>query len=100
MSVDTSWQPGFHVEAIAGDRRYHYVPFYELSQEDQRRARRAYPHKSGGKYAFVDEHYLYPVRKNGKLGHANRELAIPYALIQNDGYMESLGYVERPGWHR
>lgn len=96
MAVDRSWHPEFHQTAIAGDARYRYVPFHDLSPEDQRRARGRYPHKAEGRYGFVDEHYLYPVRTSGQLASARRELAIPYALINDDGFMAGLGYEKRP----
>lgn len=95
--VDIAWQPEFRTTAIAGDRRYHYVPFHELSSDDQNRARRMYPHRSGGVYVFVPEHYLYPVTKTGMLSPARRELAIPYALINDKKYMASIGYSARRG---
>lgn len=100
MSVDTHWQPDFLSEAIGGDRRYHYVPFFELSMSDQAQARRSYPYKRnvGAKYDFVDEHYLYPVRKNGRLARGRRYLAIPYNLISDPRYMEELGYEVNAGW--
>lgn len=97
MSANKTWRSEFHQEAIAGDSRYAYVPFHSLSDRDQRRARGQYPNRSvGALYDFVDEHYLYPVKRDGSLASARRELAIPYALIRDPSYMANLGYVKRP----
>ena len=83
----------------AGDRRYRYVPFDQLSSSDQDLARRMYVYKhGGGKYSFKDEHYFYPVKSSGKLAHARRVLAIPIKKINNDAYMASLGYEIHPDW--
>jgi hypothetical protein len=80
--------------------RYKYVPFHQLSPEMQRQARAAYPHKSvGAMYDFADEHYYYPLTKDGRLPHrAPRHLAIPHNLILDPAYMASLGYTMNPGW--
>lgn len=83
---------------VLGDRRFGYVAFHELSKENQAIARRAYPHKSvGEKYDFIDEHYYYPVKRDGELGNGQRVLAIPYKLIQDDKYMAKLGYKVNDG---
>jgi len=52
-----------------GDRRYSYVPFARLSQDDQRRVRGAYVHKVAH---LPDEEYLYPVDKSGRSVSARR----------------------------
>jgi hypothetical protein len=95
---NADWDPGFHTEGFAGDQRYRYVPFHKLSQRDQSVARRAYPHSGGGKYDFRAEHYLYPVKKNGSLAHARRQLAIPRAMIDDDAKMKALGYEITSHW--
>lgn len=96
------WDSKFHnakTAAMLGDRRYRYVPFHELPRSEQSHARRAYPYKNvGAKYAFVDEHYYYPVKKDGTLASGQRVLAIPYKLLTNDKYMASLGYEVSEGW--
>jgi len=98
-----TWHPSFFKEAlggaIGGDRRYKYVPFHALNRQAQARARSLYPNKrTSAKYDFRDEHYLYPVKKDGSLAFANRSLAIPRAQINDDQFMASLGYVKNPGW--
>lgn len=99
-----NWHPAFHTEAIVTDNRFKgsYVPFFKLSPRDQETARRAYPHKSvGGKYDFIDDHYLYPIdKKTGNLhsGRQRRELAIPYAKLMDDEFMASLGYTVNRAW--
>ena len=84
--------------------RYRYLPFHELTPEVQKQARRRYVHKSvGGMYDFADEHYYYPVTKDGRLPAtrgSNRYLAIPLKSIQDAAYMASLGYKMNPGWPR
>jgi hypothetical protein len=84
--------------------RYRYVAFHELTPELQRQARRRYPHKSvGGMYDFADEHFYYPITKDGRLPAtrgADRSLAIPLKSIQDAAYMASLGYRMNPGWPR
>jgi len=97
------WDNKFHSPRDAktfGDRRVSaYAPFHELTPSDQRTARRAYPHKSvGAKYDFIDEHYYYPVNKQGALINGRRVLAIPYKQIQDETYMESLGFKVSPKW--
>ena len=83
-----------------GDRRFNYVPFHELSRQDQEKARRMYVYKGvGAKYPFIDEHYYYPVTIEGVLANARRTLAIPYRLIKDERYMASLGYEVNPDWH-
>jgi hypothetical protein len=70
------------------------VPFHQLSTVAQILVRARYPHKGGGAYAFVDEHYFYPVRKNGQLGRACRVLAIPRAMMDDAATMTALGYTQ------
>ncbi len=94
-----TWDSGFTDTAVAGDRRYQYVPFHKLTPVGQNQARGQYPHKSvGAAYDFLDEHYLYPVKQDGSLASARRNLAIPLAKIKNRQYMEGLGYTLNPGW--
>jgi hypothetical protein len=87
---------------MMGDRRvFDYVPFHQLSPKDQDTAVRAYVYKSvGGKYDFRDEHYYYPIDRQGDLAmiRARRVLAIPKAKIDDDEYMKSLGYEVNPNW--
>ena len=92
------WDSAFLPPPSGG--RFRYVPFHQLSQRDQQLARSAYPHKGGGMYEFADEHYYYPVTRDGRMPHtrAHRQLAIPNALIHDDRYMASLGYRKNPGW--
>ena len=92
------WDPSFHTDGFAGDRRYRYVPFHHLSQRGQEQARRQYPYGGEGKYHFRTEHYLYPVKKDGSLAHARRQLAIPLAVINDDVKMKALGYEITPHW--
>ena len=88
MSVNTQWQPWFLEIQCSGDMRFQYVPFHKLSLEDQAKARAAYPYKTcGGKYNFIDEHYLYPVKKNGRLAKASRSLANTQFKICDDNAM-------------
>lgn len=82
-----------------------YAPFASLSHRDQQQAVAMYPHKAGdygAKYPFIDEHYYYPVDASGALyrggRRAQRVLAIPYKLIQDEEYMKSLGYEISPKW--
>lgn len=76
-----------------GDRRAEYTAFYDLSPQDQAKARHQWPNKSvGAKYDFIDEHYYYPVNMAGQLSNGRRVLAIPYKMIENEQYMASLGY--------
>jgi hypothetical protein len=99
IAASHDWDSSFLKNSIAGDRRYKYVPFHELSQQDQEQAKRQYPNKStGAKYDFRDEHYFYPVDKKGKLASARRELAIPYEKIKNNEYMKKIGYTANPAW--
>lgn len=96
-----NWHPTFHTIAVAGNQRYEYVPFHRLTSNDQQTARAAYVYKSvGGKYDFIDEHFVYPVTKDGRLarGRAHRELAIPYDKLQDDAFMASLGYTINRAW--
>lgn len=86
---------------IFGDQRFNYVPFNKLNPKDQDTAIRAYVYKStGGKYDFRDEHYYYPVDRQGNLvkARAQRVLAIPRAKLDDDEYMKSLGYEVNPDW--
>ena len=85
-----------------GDRRYKYVPFHELNPKAQQEARRAYPYKSNPsqKYDFRDEHYYYPVDKEGNLAKARRTLAIPHKMILDENYMKSLGYQTSSLWNK
>ena len=92
------WDPSFHTDGFAGDRRYRYVPFHHLSQRGQEQARRQYPYGGEGKYHFRTEHYLYPVKKDGSLARARRQLAIPLAMINDDAKMKALGYEITPHW--
>ena len=92
------WDPGFHTDGFAGDQRYRYVPFHNLSQRDQASARRAYPYGGEGKYHYRTEHYLYPVKKDGSLARARRQLAIPLAMIKDDAKMKALGYEITSHW--
>jgi hypothetical protein len=94
-----TWDSGFTDTPVAGDRRYQHVPFHKLTPVGQNQARGQYPHKSvGAAYDFLDEHYLYPVKQDGSLASARRNLAIPLAKIKNRQYMEGLGYTLNPGW--
>lgn len=94
-----TWDSGFMDTAVAGDRRYQYVPFHKLTPVVQSQARKQYPHKGvGAAYDFLDEHYFYPVKQDGSLARAQRNLAIPLAKTKNRQYMESLGYTLNPGW--
>ena len=98
------WDKGFHsdkdAQLLATNQKFKYVPFHALSSSDQSTARRMYPHKSvGGKYDFRDEHYYYPVKKDGSLASASRLLGIPLKMIQNDRYMSKLGYKINQGWN-
>jgi hypothetical protein len=97
MDTATAVTPMFHSASTArmlGDSRYSYVMFAQLSPANQAAARASYPYKAGGAYAFADEHYFYPVRKNGKLGRARRVLAIPRAVVDDKAAMMALGYPE------
>lgn len=96
-----SMGPGFLEPGLGGDLRYSYVPLSTLSHHDQVRARAAYPHKRvGAKYDFRDEHYYYPVKADGSLARAARNLAIPLAWIKDAAKMRSLGYAApNPAWH-
>jgi hypothetical protein len=99
-----NWDSAFmspHEAKLLGDARANaYVAFKDLSSTDQRRAVSQFPHKNVGlKYDFPDEHYYYPVKKDGSLGPGRRVLAIPHAKIMDDEYMSSLGYKIKPGWH-
>lgn len=97
------WDSKFLDEAIAGDRRYDYVPFSDLSHKDQHKVKEGnyYPHRSwGAKYYFIPEHYFYPIKKDQTLAEARRVLAIPFKLIQNDNYMKSLGYKVSEEWEK
>ncbi|MFQ5339975.1 MAG: hypothetical protein ACE5F6_00355 [Anaerolineae bacterium] len=82
-----------------GDRRFHYIPFHDLMEADRRAVRRAYTH-TGGKYAFIHEHYYYPVTRKGRLPFTRswRVLAIPRKKIEDEAYMRSLGYKVNPNW--
>jgi len=92
-----SWDARFLSAPTWG--RYKYVPFHQLSPEMQRQARAAYPHTStGAMYDFEDEHYYYPVKKDGTLARASRYLAISNALILDPVYMATLGYTMNSGW--
>lgn len=94
-----TWDSGFSDTAVAGDRRYQYVPFHKLTPVVQNQARGQYPHKNvGAAYDFLDEHYFYPVKQDGSLARAQRNLAIPLAKIKNRQYMDGLGYTLNPGW--
>lgn len=94
----------FHSPGAAkmlGDQRFNYVPFHKLNTKDQDTAIRAYVYKStGGKYDFRDEHYYYPVDRQGNLvkARARRVLAIPRAKLDDDEYMKGLGYDVNPDW--
>ncbi len=96
------WSPKFMVPIQMG--RYKLVPFHQLSPADQSRARSQYPHKSvGAMYDFIDEHYFYPVKKDGTLTTGrgvSRQLAIPHRFIVDAAFMRSLGYRMNPGWPR
>ena len=105
MARARSWDgSNFHSAETArqlGDSRFRYVPFHALTANDQRQAVATYVHKSvGGKYDFRDEHYYYPVNKDGRLttARAQRVLAIPRARLDDDAYMSSLGYEINEGW--
>jgi hypothetical protein len=84
------------------DSRFTYVPFHRLLPRDKERARGMYPHKrTGGAYDFRDEHYYYPVKRDGTLPSVRgvpRELAIPLSVIKDDAKMRALGYTLNPGW--
>lgn len=78
-----------------------YVPFHRLSSRDQSKVRGMYPYKkTGGKYDFVDEHYFYPVKKDGSLftgRGAQRVLAFSrQSLVSGD--VEKFGYSKNPSW--
>jgi hypothetical protein len=79
-----------------------YVPFHQLSKEDQKRATAKYVHKNAGEmYDFKDEHYFYPIDRNGRLfsgRDARRTLGINQAGIRNEEFMKSIGYQKNPGW--
>ena len=94
----TDWDPGFHTEGFAGDQRFNYVPFHQLTRRDQDSARQLYPYGGSGKYTFRAEHYLYPIKKDGSLAKARRQLAIPRAMIDDDAKMRTLGYEVNPHW--
>lgn len=92
----------FHTRETArllGDKRFYYISFHDLTEADQRAARRAYTH-GGGKYNFIHEHYYYPVTREGRLtaARAQRVLAIPYKKITDAKYMRSLGYSVLSSW--
>lgn len=85
---------------LLGDRRFYYISYHDLTEADQRMARRAYTHE-GGKYNFIHEHYYYPVTREGRrYFSARRVLAIPRKRIEDSKYMRSLGYEVNPDWGR
>jgi hypothetical protein len=100
-TINTSWREDFISQEEAQslgyhNKRYRYIPFHELSTEDQGLAKRAYCNKSVGAIVdFAAEHYYYPVKKNGTLGNGDRLLAISYKNI-NPRYLKSLGYTINP----
>jgi hypothetical protein len=104
-AINIKWQKDWldsESAKMLGDMRFEYIPFHKLSKSDQNKARRAYPHKAGdygAKYAFQDEHYYYPVKRNGVLGNGRRVLAIPHKKIIDDKYMAKIGYEITPDWN-
>ena len=55
-----------------GDQRFEYVPFSELSVRDQQIISRKYPHEVAW---LPREEYMYPVKKNGDLAKARRNIS-------------------------
>lgn len=96
---DSKFMTAETAKQLGNQRAHEYVAFKDLKPDFQAYAVRAYPHKNvGAKYNFRDEHYYYPVKKDGSLTHGQRVLAIPYDLIKDNEYMASLGYKVKPGW--
>lgn len=94
------WDSKFYQKVEPKSRRVReMVPFHKLDAVSQAEARRRY-RGYGAKYDFVTEHFFYPVNAKGQLMNEDRELAIPYNLIQNDDYMASLGYTINPQWEK
>ena len=58
---------GMGRKIAAGDRRFNYISFQELSPRDKEKARAMYVYKH-----FPDESYLYPIKADGTLASARR----------------------------
>lgn len=95
LESKNSWDQSFLKPEEVSYGKYNMVPFHELSREARAEAIASYPHKSTGAIVdFKDEHYYYPVKKDGSLANADRALAIPYDKLRDESYLKSLGYTQ------
>jgi hypothetical protein len=95
----STWSPSFitaNDARMMGDSSLRYVRFEDLDQAEKAEAREMWE-TTPDPYAFIHEHYYYPVSDQG-LEMAPRILAIPEDKIEDAAYMGSLGYEKAPKW--